>query len=169
VAEEERPSGDRVSELALALGDGTVLVTNVPRPMLSVEEAVALARMRWQIELVFNQGKSPGGIDEGNSHLPSQALCTVSGKLLALVVEPWMIVTGCWSRPDRSPPKAARLIGKFALSLALAIGSLRRLREVLRQAKEVLELACRMEKRKLRSSHEMILCFGAEPYKLRGK
>lgn len=44
--------GDRPSALSLALCDWTILVTNVPRELLSVEEAVALARMRWQIERV---------------------------------------------------------------------------------------------------------------------
>ena len=155
--------GDRVSELALALAAWTILVTNVPRTLLSVAEAIALARLRWQIELVFKQWKSHGGIAEWNSRLPCKALCCVYGKLLAMVVEHWTIVTGCWSRPDRSPTKAARLIGKFALSLALALRSLRRLRGVLRHLRQVLEATCRMEKRKRPSSNEMILGFGAEP------
>jgi len=161
--EKSRRRGDRVSALALAVCDWTILVTNVPRAMLSVEEAAAVTRMRWQIELVFKLWKSHGGIDEWNSRSPAKVLCTVYGKLLAMVVEHWTIVTGCWSRPDRSPAKAARMIGKFALSLAMAIGCLKRLREVLRHAKQVLETACRMEKRKSRNAHEMILGFGTEP------
>jgi hypothetical protein len=161
--EKSRRRGDRVSAPALALCEWTILVTNVPRTKLSVEEAVALARMRWQIELVFKLWKSHGGIDEWNGRLPHKALCAVYGKLLAMVVEHWTIVTGCWSHPDRSPTKAGRLIGKFALSLAMAIRSLRRLRDVLRHAKQVLETACRMERRGARNAHERILCFGAEP------
>jgi hypothetical protein len=161
--EKSQRRGDPVSALALALCDWTILVTNVPRAMLSVAEAVAVARMRWQIELVFKLWKGHGGIDEWNSRLPYKALCSVYGKLLAMVVGHWTIVTGCWSHPDRSPTKAARMIGKFALGLALAIRSLKRLREVLRQAKRVLEIACRMERRKSRNAHDMILCFGAEP------
>jgi hypothetical protein len=161
--EKSRRRGDRVSALALALCGWTILVTNVPRAALSIAEAVAVARMRWQIELVFKLWKSHGGIDRWNSRRPYKALCCVYGELLAVVVEHWAIVTGCWSRPDRSPDKAARMIRKFALSLALAIGSLERLRDVLRHAKRVLEIACRMERRKSRNAHEMILCFGAEP------
>ena len=161
--EKSQRRGDKVSALALALAEWTILVTNLPRELLSVEEAVAVARMRWQIELVFKLWKSHGGIDEWNSDRPDKVLCTLYGKLLAMVVEHWTIVTGCWSHPDRSPAKAARMIGKFALSLAVAIRSVTRLRAVLRQAKLVLESACRMEKRKSRTAHEMILCFGAEP------
>src|SRR4051812_3594339 len=155
--EKSQRRGDKVSALAVALAEWTILVTNVPREMLSIEEAVAVARMRWQIELIFKLWKSHGGIDEWDSRSPEKVLCTVYGKLLAMVVEHWTIVTGCWSRPDRSPVKAARLIGKSALNLALAIRSLRRLREVLRQARQVLASACRMEKRKSRNAHEMIL------------
>jgi Transposase DDE domain len=151
--------GEPVSALALALADWTILVTNVPGALLSVEEALALARMRWQIELVFKRWKSGGGIDRWRSRCPQKVLCGVYGKLLAMVVEHWTMVTGCWSLPDRSPTKAARMIGKFALSLALAIRSLPRLRDVLRHAKQVLGVACRMEKRKVHSAHEMILGF----------
>ena len=42
----------------------TIVVTNVPRELLNVEEAMLLARLRWQIELLFKLWKSHGGIDE---------------------------------------------------------------------------------------------------------
>jgi hypothetical protein len=161
--EKSERRGDRVSESALALCDWTVLVTNVPRESLSVEEAVALARMRWQIEMVFRLWKSHGGIDEGNSTRPDKALCLVYSKLLAMVVEHWAIVAGCWGHSDRSPAKAAKMIGAFSLSLALAIRNVRRLRGVLRHLKQVLEAACRMEKRKSLNAHDMILRFDPQP------
>jgi Transposase DDE domain len=41
-----RKRGNKVSALSLALCDWTVLVTNVPRDLLNVEETIALARMR---------------------------------------------------------------------------------------------------------------------------
>src|SRR5262249_18286939 len=119
--EKSQRRGDRVSELALALCDWTILVTSVPRDRLNVEGAVALARMRWQIELVFKLWKSHGGIDEWNGTRPYKALCAVYGKLLAMVVEHWTIVTGCWSQSDRSPSQAAWVVGAFALSLAAAL------------------------------------------------
>ena len=44
----------------LALCDWTLLVTNVPVDMLCLEEALVLARARWQIELLFKLWKQHG-------------------------------------------------------------------------------------------------------------
>ncbi len=162
--DEARRRGEPVSAWALALACWTILVTNVPRDLLSVEEALELARMRWQIELVFKLWKSQGGIDEWSTSRPYKALGAVYGKLLAMVVQHWTIVMGCWTRADRSPIKAARVVGALAMSLALAIPSLERLRRVLRHAAELMEIACRMEHHKgSPNAHDRILCFGAEP------
>src|SRR5262249_4223260 len=90
--------GDRPRALRLALCAWTILVTNVPRELLNVGEAVALARMRWQIELVFKLWKSRGGIDAYRSGKPQSALCEVYGKLLAQVVRHWVIVAGGGAR-----------------------------------------------------------------------
>jgi hypothetical protein len=139
-------------------------VTNVPRDLLSVAEAPELARMRWQIERVFKLGEGHGGIDEWSTSRPYQALCAVSGELLAMVAQPWSIVMGGWARADRSPTKAARVVGALALSLAPAIRSPERARRVLRHAAELMEIACRMEHHKASPNvHDRILRFGLEP------
>jgi Transposase DDE domain len=44
--------GDRPSALSLQLAEWTILLTNVPRELLNVTEAVTLYRLRWQIEIV---------------------------------------------------------------------------------------------------------------------
>jgi hypothetical protein len=48
-----RDKGQTPSAAALALADWTVLLTNVPQELLSLEEALVLAKVRWQIELIF--------------------------------------------------------------------------------------------------------------------
>src|SRR5205823_3145900 len=48
-----RKKGQAVSQARLALADWTVLVTNVPADRLSLDEALVLIRVRWQIELIF--------------------------------------------------------------------------------------------------------------------
>jgi hypothetical protein len=162
--DEARRRGEPVSERARALARWTILVTNVPRGLLSIAEALELMRMRWQIELVFKLWKGHGGIDEWSTSRPYKALCAVYGKLLAMVVQHWTIVMGCWKRADRSPTKAARVVGALALSLALAIPSLDRLRRVLRYAAKLMQIACRMEHHKgSPNAHDRILCFGSEP------
>jgi Transposase DDE domain len=156
--------GDKPSALSLALCEWTLLVTNVPRDRLTVEEAIALGRMRWQIELVFKLWKSQGGIDAWCGDDPDAALCQVYGKLLAQVVQHWVIVAGAWSLVDRSLTKAAGVVQDLALSLAAALRSVRRLRAVLAQARTLMGIVARMERRKKRlSAHAMILCLGSEP------
>lgn len=151
--------GDRVSALALALCDWTIVVTNVPRTLVSVEEAMALARMRWQIELIFKLWKSHGGIDRWRGEQPESALCQVYGKLLACVVQHWVVVVGAWSLADRSLTKTARVVSIMAQSLAAAMWSVARLRAVLSHARRLMEVAGRMEKRrKSPNAHDMILC-----------
>jgi hypothetical protein len=162
--DDARRRNEPVSELALALADWTIMVTNVPRDLLSVEEAEALARMRWQIELVFKLWKSHNGIDEWVGAQSDRALCTVYGKLLAVVVQHWMIITGCWNQVDRSPMKAARVVQSMATSLAVAIRSLERLLWLLGHTVQMMQLACRMEHhQRSPNAHDRILCYGAAP------
>ena len=156
--------GNRVSALSLALCEWTALVTNVPRAALEVEEALALTRVRWQIELIFKLWKSRGGIDEFRSAKPLAALCEMYGKLLAQVVRHWVIVVGAWSRRDRSLTKAAEIVRTLALSLAMAIRSIDRLRGVLRHARQMMVVAARMEKRRSSpNAHDVIFCLDPGP------
>lgn len=157
--------GDRVSLVALALCDWTVLVTNVPREKLNVEEAVALARMRWQIELLFKLWKSGGGgVDRRRGAGTASALCQLYSKLLAQVVRHWVIVVGAWSMSDRSMTKAAEVVRMMALSLAMALGSRSRLSAVLRHARRLMEVGAHMERRrKAPNAHDLILCLDSGP------
>ena len=156
--------GNRPSGLSLALCDWTILVTNVPRALLSVEVAVALARLRWQIELIFQLWKSRGGIDGYRSLEPQSVLCEVYGKLLAQVVRQWVIVVGAWSQRDRSLTKAAVIVEELALSLAAALRCVRRLRGVLSQARQLMATAARMEKHGASpNAHDVIFCLDTGP------
>lgn len=162
--EKSRRRGDKPSALSLALCAWTVLVTNVPRPLLSVEEAVALARLRWQIELIFKLWKDHGTIDEWHGSDPEAALCQVLSKLLAQVVGHWVMVSGAWSMADRSLVKAARVVQCLALSLAQAMRSVTRLRGVLSHARTLMQLGARMERRTKRPrAHELIFCLDLGP------
>ena len=70
---------------AWALAAWTVYVTNVPVALLSLDEALVLARCRWQIELLFKLWKQEGRIDESRSEQPWRVLCEVYAKLLGMV------------------------------------------------------------------------------------
>jgi hypothetical protein len=107
----------RLTAETLALADWTVLVTNAPAEKLSLAEALVLRRARWQIELLFKLWKGHGRIDESRSADPDRVLCEVYAKLLAMVVQHWLMLLGDSSRPDRSPVQAARTVRAHAFGL----------------------------------------------------
>ena len=105
----------------LALADWTILVTNVPPELLSLEEALVLARARWQIELLFKLWKQHGQIDTWRTRKPWRALCELYAKLMALLVLHWLLVATCWTCPDRSLVKGAQTVRGYTLMLAAAM------------------------------------------------
>ena len=104
---EARRRGHAVSAERLKLADWTVFVTNVPAEWLTLEHAWVLARVRWQIELLFKLWKSHGQVDEWRSAKPWHIVCEVYAKLLGQLVQHWIVLVSCWHRPDRSLVKAA--------------------------------------------------------------
>jgi hypothetical protein len=138
------------SKRQLALAQWTVLVTCVPPELLSLDEAFVLMRIRWQIELLFKLWKSSGHIDDWRSKKPLRILCELYAKLLVMVIQHWILLSGCWQHPNRSLHKAAQTIRKHAIHLAVALssGRLRRLREALEIIQRCLSAGCRLNKRK---------------------
>jgi len=132
----------------LALAEWTVYITNVPRALLSLPEAMVLGRVRWQIELLFKLWKSHGRIDEWRSAKPWHILCEVYAKLLAMLVQHWLLLVGCWQYPDRSLHKAAQTVRKHALHLASTFGYIEHLTMTITTIKRCLATGCRINKRR---------------------
>ncbi len=145
---EARRNGKAVSQARLALADWTVFVTNVPEVLLSLEEALVLARVRWQIELLFKLWKSHGRIDESRSTKPWRILCELYGKLLAMIVQHWLFLVSCWQYPGRSLCKAAHTVQKHALHLASMFDDMIHLRSAITTIQRCLSYGCRINKRK---------------------
>ena len=80
-----------------------------------------LARMRWQIELLFKLWKSHGHLDKSRSAKSWRILCECYTKLLIMLIQHWLFLTSVWRFPDRSLTKAARIVRQHALSLAMAL------------------------------------------------
>ena len=91
------------------------------------QEALVLAKIRWQIELIFKLWKSHGLVDEWRTANPFRILCEVYAKLVGMVFHHWCFLVGCWIYPDRSLVKAAQVVRDHALILALACGCRRQL------------------------------------------
>ena len=153
--------GQAVSQTRLALADWLLFVSNVPDSLLSQAEALVLARARWQIELLFKLWKSGGGqLAASRSADPWRVLCEVYATLIALVIQHWTLLLGCWAFPQRSLVKAAQVVRQHALALALALPSRRRMREALRTLCTCLAAGCRLNPRRAKpNTYQLLLAF----------
>ena len=159
-----REKGVTPSAAALALAEWTVLITNIPPELLSLEEALVVAKVRWQIELLFKLWKSQGHLDSWRSGKSARILCEVYAKLLAMVVQHWALVVGCWSYVDRSLVKAAQVVRDHAVELASARIRPDRLSEVLETIQQVLKRTARMNSRKKHpNTYQLLLALTTEP------
>jgi len=69
-----------------------------------------LYRARWQVELLFKLWKSHGSVDAWSSVHPHHILCEFYAKLLAMLVEHWVLLESCWDDPHRSWSLCADLL-----------------------------------------------------------
>jgi Transposase DDE domain len=143
-----RKRSEKVSADAWALAAWTVYVTNVPVALLSLDEALVVARCRWQIELLFKLWKQEGRVDESRSEQPWRVLCEVYAKLLGMVVQHWILLINCWSYADRSLVKAARTVRGHALHLAAVVKDGHLVGKVLEIIQRCLAAGCRIPKRR---------------------
>lgn len=152
--------GQTPSKTRLQLAGWNLFVTNVPNEMLTLPEAMVIARIRWQIELLFKLWKSHGQIDEWRSEKPWRILTEVYAKLLMMVIQHWILLTGCWRQLSRSLPKAAKTIARHALHLAVAFakGTPERLVEAISIIRRCIASGCRVNnRRKEPATYQLLL------------
>jgi hypothetical protein len=123
-------SGRPVSAAQAALAGWNVLVTNAPPELLGLREACVLARLRWQVELLFKLWKGSGRLDESAADKPYRVLCELLAKLLGLVVQHWALLTAGPVLPQ-SQHRAAKRVRAAAERLAAALGAVAALVAVL--------------------------------------
>jgi len=152
LCEQAAKHGRRASAEGLALCDWTVFICNAPPWLLSLQEAWVLYRVRWQIELLFKLWKSHGGLDQSRSGQAYRVLCEVYAKLLAMVVQHWLLLMGGGGFSVRSQRKAARVVRRQAVRVAAALGRRRELRRVLRLLAGLLRRCGRVNRRRRRPS-----------------
>ena len=70
-------------------------MTNASTELLSLSEAMVLLRVRWQIELLFKLFKSHTQVDTWQSQKPWRILCEVYAKLVVVLIQHWLILSGC--------------------------------------------------------------------------
>jgi len=158
-----RKKGQTVSRARLQLAAWTIFVTNVPVEKLSVQEALVLGRCRWQIELLFDLWKTHGKVDQSRSRQPWRILCEVYAKLLAMVIQHWVVLVGCWQYPDRSWRKAAKTIQRYAIQILNTLTVRTQLEKIIQTIQKCLTAGCRINKRQgTPHAFQLLLAFSAE-------
>ena len=146
--EEGRRRGRAPSALQLALAEWTIFVTNAPCELMNVREALILGRCRWQIELLFKLWKSQGGIARWRSGKAGAILCELYAKVIAMIIQHWILLTGCWGYAERSLTKASATVRRHAMCLATALKSGSRLVEAIEVIAACVAVGCRINKSK---------------------
>ncbi len=163
IRKEARKKGHTPSAVVLALAAWTILITNAPPELLSLVEALVVAKVRWQIELIFKLWKSHGLVDQWRSGKPARIMCEVYGKLLAMLIQQWVCIVGCWAYPDRSLVKAAQVVRDHAPDLASARACIAQLTEVLQAVQRVLKRTARINPRnKHPNTYQLLLALTTE-------
>jgi len=158
----KEPSAER-----LALCDWTILITNVPIPLMSAKEAVVLYRARWQIELLFKRWKSLGLVAQLQGSTTVRQMVKVWARLLAVLVQHWLTVDTVWGDPTKSLNKVCRVIQTFVGRLAAALKSLASLADldcVLGELRTIVNKTCRRNKRSNPGTFELLNDIGRLEY-----
>lgn len=153
--------GRPLSGLTRALSEWELLVTNVEVEQLSVSEAFVLRRVRWQIELLFKLWKQHGKLDESRRQQGPRVLIELYAKFIALLIQHWLLLAGCWQQADRSLVKAARVVRAWAERIVRALTDRQRLEALLSELMAALGRAGRQTRRKKQAATWQLL--GGQP------
>lgn len=109
------------SVLKWALLGWNIYLTNVPRSLLSTLEVFEVARLRWQIELLFKLWKSETLLDTWRTQNPWRILCEIYAKLMAVLIQHWLILMGDGHHLGKSLVQMSRTLQKKAWHLAAVL------------------------------------------------
>jgi len=131
-------------------GQATVgrLETNVPIEKLSADEALVVMRCRWQIELLWKLWKQYGKIDTWRSEKPDRIETEIYAKILALLLQHWITILGCWEDPQRSLRKAQQVTQWNASALGFALIGEMPLSRAIQRIASAMSKACRINSRR---------------------
>jgi hypothetical protein len=140
----------------LAWCDWTILVTNVPIELLAPKEAAILYRARWQVELLFKRWKSQDLVAALTGSTDVRQMVAVWARLLAAVVQHWLVVGSVWGDPTKSLSKVCEAVRAFVGRLVAALDRLPELEQVLADLCAVAAKTCRRDKRSKPGTFELL-------------
>lgn len=149
-----------VSERTLKLAAWGIVVTNIPASLLTLDEVWVLLGCRWQIERLFRLWKEDGQVDQWRSQQPWHILCEVYAKLIACILQHWLILLALWDIPDRALHQASKTIREHVYWLAHVLRDELACSHMFAQLCRILRCGCRMG-RSANSPHtyELLLAF----------
>jgi len=157
-----KKKGRTASKRQLELCNWVILATNAPKDLITFQSALVLARLRWQIELLFKLWKSHGKISEWRSEKSWRILCEVYAKLIGMIIQNWMLLAGGWRFGKKSLTKAAKTIRKHIVNVTCAFAHsggkrVQLLKEALQTIKRCIGFGCRMNTRKKKPNAYQLL------------
>jgi hypothetical protein len=156
IRESRSKYGKEPSAARLAWCDWTILVTSVPEDMMSPEEAVVLYRARWQVELLFKRWKSQDKVAVLSGSTDVRQMVRVWARLLAALVQHWLVVSSAWGDPKRSLSKVCEAVRKFAGRVAAALDCITSLEEVIAEFCRTVAKTCKRDKRRKAGTFELL-------------
>jgi hypothetical protein len=148
--------GKEPSVERLAWCDWTILVTSVPEDLLTPTEAVVMYRARWQVELLFKRWKSQDLVAELSGSTAVRQMVRVWSRLLAALVQHWLVVASVWGDPTKSLSKACEAIRGFVGRIAAALDDQQNLHRVLADLLNALAKTCRRNTRSKPGTFELL-------------
>jgi hypothetical protein len=140
----------------LAWCDWTILVTSVPAELLTPPEAAVLYRARWQIELLFKRWKSQGQVATVDASSEVRQVIRVWARLLAVLVQHWLLVATVWGDATKSLSKASEAIRGFVGQLLAGLDRPAELVRVIESLVAVVAVTCRRNPRTRPGTFELL-------------
>jgi hypothetical protein len=141
----------------MALLGWTILLTNVPREQLSVQEALVLYRGRWQMELLWKLAKEIERVDTWRSEKPERILTEILAKWVGLLISHWVMLLECWADPRHSTVKAHQAMQWMAPVLAWSLRGGLPLEQALASSAAAMRRGCRIDPRRMRPATFQLL------------
>jgi hypothetical protein len=155
----------KTGKARLQLLEWTILLTNVPKALRSRDEALVLARCRWQIELGWKRWKQVGKVDTWRSAKPYRMLTEIYAKLLGCLITHWLTLLECWQAPNRSTVKARQVMQWMAPVLALGVAGVVPLEMMVQRTSSSMATGCTVNARRKRPAAYQLV---AQPKLIRG-
>jgi hypothetical protein len=156
--EKAAKKGRAPTEEYLELLGWSLFVTNCSEEELTWKAVVVLYRARWQIELLFRLWKSHNQLAKHRVKATAlEVLAVIYAKLLAILLQHWILVATAWTNARRSLLKAARALADMIKEILLALRDTAALEQGLLRLRDLIEKLGGISDRIKQPSHAQLI------------